>query len=285
MQRLACEDARIYLHIDKQVELEPFQRALTNISIKTAVHWVKRVKTVWAEFSLVQATLNGLNEILQDHSERGYIILLSGQDYPIKPVSFIREFFEMNDGKNFIQCYEMPAYWEKERGLVRVEKKYFTFRGQRRTFPPDSPPKSVQGRIFLELQRMYFWRKVSLPRGLKLHRGTQWWCLTREAARYMVEYIRQNPGIRQYFQYAWAPDEIIFQTILGSAENRKKTIVHDNDLRYVEWDRPTPPYPAILKTSDLPALETSDKLFARKFDIDVDSEILDLIDNRILSKR
>jgi hypothetical protein len=52
--------------------------------------------------------------------------------------------------------------------------------------------------------------------------------------------------------------------------------IEPRTLTYVDWSRK--PYPAILTTEDISALEASDCLFGRKFDIDKDSEILNRLD-------
>jgi hypothetical protein len=81
----------------------------------------------------------------------------------------------------------------------------------------------------------------------------------------------------RFFKHVWIPDELFFQTIVMNSPLRD-TIVND-DLRYVDWTRPTAP--AILGRQDFDTLRNSGKLFARKFDTTVDREILDLLDQRI----
>ena len=54
--------------------------------------------------------------------------------------------------------------------------------------------------------------------------------------------------------------------------------VLDDTLHFVDWD--AEPGPAILRLQDLPRLESSGKLFARKFDVAVDSAVLDALDAR-----
>jgi hypothetical protein len=53
--------------------------------------------------------------------------------------------------------------------------------------------------------------------------------------------------------------------------------VDNESLHYHDWSRGSA-HPATLRAADLPKLRASGKLFARKFDASVDSEILDLLD-------
>ena len=56
-----------------------------------------------------------------------------------------------------------------------------------------------------------------------------------------------------------------------------ETVVND-DLRYVEWREWNDSRPAALGKPDFAKMMSSGKLFARKFDVEEDAEILDLID-------
>lgn len=58
------------------------------------------------------------------------------------------------------------------------------------------------------------------------------------------------------------------------------TIVNDN-LRYIEWNDPASGSPAVLCRRDFPKIARAPHLFARKFDMFVDNEVLDLIDQEL----
>ena len=77
------------------------------------------------------------------------------------------------------------------------------------------------------------------------------------------------------------PDEIFFQTILLNSPFQRMA-VNDN-LRYIEWPNPDSGSPVILCKGDFGKLISSPKLFARKFDVTVDADVLDLIDQEILA--
>jgi hypothetical protein len=56
--------------------------------------------------------------------------------------------------------------------------------------------------------------------------------------------------------------------------------VAGHNLTYAEWTPTSGPHPKTLGMEDLPSLQSSSKLFARKFDADVDSVVLDELDRR-----
>jgi hypothetical protein len=61
----------------------------------------------------------------------------------------------------------------------------------------------------------------------------------------------------------------------------RPTIVNDN-LRYIDWEKANPTPPATLMVEDFENLRQSAALYARKFDLDRDAEIFDLIDRTML---
>lgn len=80
------------------------------------------------------------------------------------------------------------------------------------------------------------------------------------------------------------PDEIFFQTIVLNSP-LAHTVVND-DLRYLEWRDPAlAGGPAVLGEHDFRKIMSSSKLFARKFDMTQDAEILELIDAEVGSDR
>jgi hypothetical protein len=56
----------------------------------------------------------------------------------------------------------------------------------------------------------------------------------------------------------------------------------NNNLRYIDWSLGGAS-PKILKIEDTEKIGQSGKFFARKFDTDIDSEILDWIDANLLT--
>ena len=91
---------------------------------------------------------------------------------------------------------------------------------------------------------------------------------------YIHEKVRQNPGYVRFFNGVLIPDECFFQTLLMNSALAGD--IEKRTLTYVDW---RPPWPGILTIHDLPRLLGSDCLFARKFDVQVDPEVLDRLDS------
>jgi hypothetical protein len=102
--------------------------------------------------------------------------------------------------------------------------------------------------------------------------------LTAEAVRYVLAYLDAHPEVVRFFKLTWAPDEIIFQTILYNSPFRS-TLVNDN-LRYIDWSKGQAS-PKVLTEEDLDRMSESGKLFARKFDLVRYPEVIERLDKKM----
>src|SRR5688572_11273500 len=75
-----------YIHVDAKCKLEDYAAALSLPQVYTVTN---RVNVTWAGWSIVQATLNGMQDTRNSGHTYAYITMLSGQDYVIKPADYI----------------------------------------------------------------------------------------------------------------------------------------------------------------------------------------------------
>jgi hypothetical protein len=118
-------------------------------------------------------------------------------------------------------------------------------------------------------------RKFPLDVKLYGSSNSSWWILSFDAAEYLINFIDENVKLNRFMQYTWGPDEFLISTILLNSPFRERII--NNNLRYIDWSKGGA-HPKILSKDDLQNLIKTDKFFARKFDINIDPDILDLID-------
>lgn len=277
VQRLMHKDVIFYIHIDKSSNIKTFLKELSKISNSKNIYCVKRERSYWGHFNFLKAILNGINDSLKDNNV-DRIVLLSGQDYPIKSNEFIFNFFNENSNKNFISYFKLPYEGWYKGGMDRLEKYYFRILGKRITLPPNTGSNHII-KIFLS----GFYKKRKIPNDLQLYGGWTWWSITREAAEYITNLITRRPDYLNIYRFSHAPDEMFFQTILLNSDNKNiKDSIVNKTLTYTKW-MPSQPHPQILTINEYNELIKTDKLFARKFDTEIDSKILDLIDKEILN--
>jgi uncharacterized protein (DUF952 family) len=121
--------------------------------------------------------------------------------------------------------------------------------------------------------------KRKFLKDIKPFAGWQWWTITKECGEYIIDYVDKNESYCDFYKYTLLPDEGFFQTIILNSY-LKHRVVNDN-LRYTEG-KSGEMHPHILTKKCFNKIINSNKLFARKFDINVDKEIIEMILNRIM---
>ncbi|KAA6438909.1 beta-1,6-N-acetylglucosaminyltransferase [Dyadobacter flavalbus] len=262
---LLGNDVYIYIHIDKRVHSSEIKQY--NFASHKRVKVIRnRVAVSWGGFSMVQATLNLMKAACTHHQE-GYCVLLSGQDFPLQPVHHINAFLNENYGKEFLQYWQLPYKNWINGGLDRI--KYYWFVDK---IGMDESNVFFNFQRENKMERSYF--KDYPPYG-----GSQWWCLTTSCVRYILDFIKQNPIVVEYFELTLIPDESFFKTIVLNSPF-KENVVNDN-LKYIVFEGGKP-HPNLMRLDDFDSLVNSKKLWGRKFDMAYDNQILDKIENQIL---
>lgn len=258
------------IHYDLSSDPKEFNFLKEAFKEEANVHFVeKRVKGFWGDFSLVRATLECIKFMHNQKLDFDYALLLSGQDFPLKTNSEIHEFISENNGKEFIHAEKMPtSFWEYG-GMDRLE--YFHFN----SFKKNETIKKIFLKITTKLLKIL---KVKRKRpNINFYGGSQWWCFSSEFLYYTLEYLNTNEEFTRFFKYVHVPDEIFFQTLIMNSPYKER--VANISLTYIDWDRVEKP--TIFREADFDLLISRENLFARKFDENIDLEIIALVDKHI----
>lgn len=204
---LTAEGDRVVVHFDSgasAVDLcEVHAIAAAN---PDRVRVISKVHCVWGEWSLVEAVIQGLLEFAKMPDPPDYVHLMSGADFPLRPVSQLREFLSRNQDFDFIECCDISEREWVKGGLGRERFRFFfpvNFRTSRTTFD-----RLVRWQRKLHIRRR-------MPQGLKPHMGSQWWTLRWASCAKFLEYHRSHPEVPRFFKSTWIPDEAYFQTLLA----------------------------------------------------------------------
>jgi hypothetical protein len=251
----------LFIHLDRKSDIQPF----LHLADRPNVFFVRdRVPVYWAGYGTIQATLNGFKEILVK-GEYDYINVMSAQDFPLRSAEYIYHYLSRNAGREFITCESIEEDWPSAAGRIR---QYHLINWR------------IPGKFKLEriLNRVLPAR--TFPLDYTVVGRSNWFTLTVNAVRYMVDFLKAHPRVVTYFKYCWGADEFIFSTVLYNSPYKEK--ITDN-LMYVDWEGQSNGHPRILLTRDLPALQATPKLMARKFDIQTDPGIFSLLEQWIAS--
>ena len=168
----------------------------------------RRVTVRWGEFSLVEATLNLIQQAINNPCGCDYLVLLSGVDYPLQSPRYIENFFQKNRGREFINLVKMPCE-AAGKHLSRLTEYHLQSTGALNRLLK----KTVCNTRLLRRRRDY---RKSL-KNLTPCAGSQWWALSREACQYILRFTETEPDICDFYRNTLIPDEMFFQTILGNS--------------------------------------------------------------------
>lgn len=281
IERLHYKEWGFFVHVDSKSDIAPFQRELNGLN--ASITWLTREDGRWGGFGIVQATLNGLQAVLQSDCEYDHTVLLSGQTYPIKPTQQIAEFFKQHHGQSILHYHGVPdsSWADTNDGLDRIERYHFMFRGWPRVHPPLRKPTTPKEYLLQQLFAVRFPAKRRFPGGFVPYGGSQWWCLSHDVVEYVVDFCSRNRNFVKYHRYTLLADEIFFHSIILNAPNQRfqTEIVNDFSV-YMDWSLG---YCKTLGMDDFQRIADSAMLFARKFDETVSAEVLDKIDSVLLA--
>ena len=140
--------------------------------------------------------------------------------------------------------------------------------------------------IFLRKVNSLLARLLQLYRkpaeGLKLMKGDNWFSITDELARYIVE---NASLVRSVFWDSMCGDELFLQTFAWNTGKRfdfYRMPGEDNTdgiMRMIDWGEDESP--RVLSMDDLDSISDSKMMFARKFDFEIDSDIVRAVEQLV----
>ena len=191
-----------------------------------------------------------------------YINVISGQDFPIKSTEYIYNYFSEKKGKEFITCRSIENDWTE--AAIRL-KKYYLINWQ------------IPGKYTIEKFINKILPKRKFPLDYVMVGRSNWFAITTDAAKYILDFLENNRGVVSFYKYCWGADEIIFATVIYNSPFKNQI---EENFVYADWSQGGA-HPKILTAADFTSLMQSDKLFARKFDVDADTKIFDMLENAI----
>ena len=258
IRKLDNGDFDFYIHLDKKVDIETHR----DMFDMPNVFFIKnRLNVKWAGFTVVEASFNGLKEIRESGREYASISLMSGQDYPIKPAKYISEFLAAHAGKQLIKHWDFETEWDE--AYARIFKYHFT-------------DNIFKGRYTIQRLINSLARRRKAPTNMRFY-GTNstFWTISPECAYYVMAHIENDRKLKRFLKYTWGSDEFIFQTVIMNSPYKDDVI--NNNYRYVDWSGGGA-HPKMLLTEDYEKIIATDNIIGRKFNMDIDGNILDLLD-------
>jgi hypothetical protein len=201
---LLDDDAHIFLHIDRKSK-DDFSAA--GMLDPSRVHFVsERWQVSWAGFSMIEATLAAMREALAYRLSFGYLVLLSGMDYPIKHPAEIKYYL-----------YRQPFRQHINRLSVADSPEHYLKLAKRYTFRDAWIPSRNLDKLLRKLASI---AATPIKRELlqvTICTGSQWWAVTSDCGRFILKFANERQEYNRFFKYLNCPDEHYFQTIVQNS--------------------------------------------------------------------
>ena len=284
IERLDDGASKFFIHLDAKTPIEPFAACLEGAHIRFIE---PRERCIWGDFSIVRATIHLMEAASK---EQGVFILMSGQDYPIQSQGYINDFLESNKGFDFIEIEPLEEKWKPKMVKDKLEHYHILHseeRGHSNCYAPFAHCSVFQKLRTLthllkgRLSMKNFKLLCSLPKRVapfeRQYAGSQFWAFSERTFYAVLHYIREHKAaLEGYYKYTSSPDEIYFHSVLMDLVAKDSTIKLKEQITYVNYFRKN----NVFITEDFDKLTSAKgKLFARKFDTEVDTEILDKLDS------
>lgn len=252
----------IFIHIDKKCHEEYGSLGQLN-----HVHLFDQYKIVWGDVNHLKAILMLMREAYQ-HTDLEYFHLITGSDYPVRPLADFKSFCESNKHDNYVEYFPLPhADWGEEGGMDRI--RYYWFQPSYRV---------KHGRLIyktIKLQRM-----LGIDRGFRffdgnLYGGGTYWSVSRKAIGTAINYLNQHPDYLRRFRMTSIAEEICLPTLWCNSG----IPLINNHMRYIDWGTDGA-NPQVLTEKDYDSIIASGALFARKIESTISGKLYNLLSQK-----
>jgi len=243
----------IYIHFDRKLSILP--------DIKTqhaGLYILKdRVDVRWADVSMLEAEYKLFHAVVDSGSQYSHHHLISGVDLPLKNQDCIHSFFAQHQGKEFVGLHQRPMNSHADRALHYWHPFTRSFRGSGCVFAIKRILRYlvIQTQVLLGIRR-----NTTIP----FHKGGQWVSITHELIDYLLE---QEDRAFTIFSRTFGADEYFVPTLIWDTPFMERLFDATDEsrgaMRYIGWRADGQLID--FTSQDLPALQQTEYLFARKF--------------------
>ena len=264
LQMLDNERNDIYLHIDSKAKDYPLEEVAAVLQ-KSKCFFTERTDVKWGSYSQIHCEMVLLKEAIK--TEHAYYHLLSGMDLPIKSQNEIFAFFEKYNGLEFVD-EDDTIISESALSRVKYTHKFYGKAGS---------ALDILGAISTKGQKLLGIDRTKKYGNIVFQKGRNWFSITHGLAKLVVE---KEEWVRDVFGQSVCGDELFLQTVARNSEYAEKicnphTMPEIPDTRYIDWKRGSNNNPYVFRQEDFEELKNASGLFARKFDLNVDKEIVE----------
>ena len=292
IRRLSPEGRILVVHDATRTPLDP----APFLGIPAVDLLQRNVPVERSYFSMLLPLLEGIERLV----ERGrgdadwdfdWLVFLTGQDYPTRPLRELEASLASTQYDGFLSFWGIEpgapgSPWRPRQGGKRYLCQYVPLPAWTRG--PLAAIRFLEKvsplRFFPVYGPRIGWRpgKTPFDGPFRCYGGRPLWTLSRPCIEEVRRFLRERPDVVDWFRRTASPEEALFHTALVNAGRFK---LCPDDRRYTDYRGTRDGHPRTLGRADFETIASGAYDFARKFDTEKDSGILDLLDEKVLGLR
>lgn len=254
----------LFIHIDKKVNNYDLKRLYQCVH-KSYLDVCQEISVLWGDSSQMKCEMLLLKKAFLHQCD--YYHFMSGVDLPLKHMDVIHDFFEKNNGKEFIHFDSKKI---EERALDRVAYRHF-FSGYLKRYKSKLITKGMflLDRFCVLIQKVLRIKK-DLPYS-QIQKGCNWCSITKALAE---EVVSSENIVDKLLDKSLCGDEVFVQTVCVNSNYVDNLYNSDFDNNYeactrlIIWDEVNKRTPRTFAQNDIELLRNSNCMFGRKFSLD-----------------
>lgn len=265
----------IYIHLDKKSE-----KMRGEIINHDRVFFIKNnVSVTWGDDSMMQALFNSWDEIISLNKSYDYFIMCTGQDLLIKPN--LDEFLLQNSDKIWLDTKEGDKWCR-----MFITRKFPRCICRDLSVVSKAHPLRIFRGVFYRLMKLNLIPKRYLQFDIKnivFYYSFNWSVIPFYVVKDLYKYINQTSGYRDAYKNTFLPEDRFLGTLIMNSKYAKNVVWSDNEWsKTMTYHTPIEVHPKVFTMEDICEIDKSDCFFARKFDSNIDINVINYYKSKII---
>lgn len=282
----AVAPSQVVVHVDQKVDERPFRDAVA-ARCEQVTFVQDRALVNWGGYSQVAAIRKMVRAALPlVRADDEYIVMLSGQCYPLKPLSDLERFLAEHAGRQFLRAFLVADSDEHYRRQATCRHYRDLPILERAVGHPEL--RRFRNALVRGLEVVARAAPMRPPAGVTLAHGGTHFVLTAACLRVLESWI--TPDVEDYFRKTFCPEEMFYQSALASSLGQlppgsawePDSYVGRGQYRYANLHHIDPSLTRVYTDADWAEVRRLEEFFIRKVESATSGALLDRIDAELL---
>jgi hypothetical protein len=279
----------VVVHVDQKVDQAPFASGVEAEDRDRVEFLADRVRVNWGGYSQVEAIRRLVTAGIARARPDEHLVLLSGQDYPIRPVAELEEMLAGSGGRQFLRYFDIAG--SEEKYTAQVDRRYhrdLALLSTRTANPRMRRARNLAIRALEAASRAS--GPLRPPAGFRVAHGVTHFAMTADFAAHLEASV--TPELEDYFSRVFVAEEKFYQSLALNSPRGSETggpnpdgsepYAGPGNWRYANLHHIDGSLTKVYTESDWTEVAGSPAYFLRKLEAGRSETLLDRIDVELL---